>query len=472
MNKIFTLNRKTVNQKVLSFEYAVRGAQALRADELKTQLAKLPNSLPFKNVVACNIGNPQQLGQPPLTFYRQVSALVEYPPLMKETKIFPRDTIVRASELLASMGGSVGAYSHSQGIPLIRQRIADFISNRDGHPSNPQDIFLTAGASPGVQTIMQTVIAHENVGIYVPIPQYPLYTASIALFGGVVVPYYLDEAKDWSVSKEELERGCREARKTNPKLDIRALCVINPGNPTGQCLSIESMRSIIEYCKTERLVLLADEVYQENIYTPTLPFHSFKKVLKSMGKEYDSVELISFHSISKGMIGECGRRGGYYECVNIDNDVKDLFYKIASVSLCPPVQGQVMIEMMVNPPQVGDPSYELFTAEKSKIYESLKRRAIKLTDAFNSMEGVSCNTAQGSMYLFPSITLSEKSIAAAKTQGVEPCALYSMYRRINRREMLNATGVCVVPGSGFGQIKGTYHFRSTFLPAEEVSCVF
>ena len=98
------------------------------------------------------------------------------------------------------MGGSVGAYSHSKGIPLIRERIADFIKSRDGFPSDPESIFLTAGASPGVQTVLQTIIAHENVGIMIPIPQYPLYTASIALFGGKAIPYYLDEANDWSMS--------------------------------------------------------------------------------------------------------------------------------------------------------------------------------------------------------------------------------------------------------------------------------
>ena len=60
--------------------------------------------------------------------------------------------------------------------------------------------------------------------------------------------------------------------------------------------------------------MLADEVYQANTYMPdSLPFNSFKKVLKSMGSAYESFELFSFHSISKGMIGECGRRGGYFE---------------------------------------------------------------------------------------------------------------------------------------------------------------
>jgi alanine transaminase len=51
--------------------------------------------------------------------------------------------------------------------------------------------------------------------------------------------------------------------------------------------------------------------------------------------------LVSFHSISKGVSGECGRRGGYYEAVNIQPEVMEQIYKMASISLCPPVTGQV-----------------------------------------------------------------------------------------------------------------------------------
>jgi alanine transaminase len=87
-----------------------------------------------------------------------------------------------------------------------------------------------------------------------------------------------------------------------------------------------------------------------------------------MGSEYDNVELFSFHSVSKGMIGECGRRGGYFECTNIDPDVKALLYKVASVSLCPPVSGQLMVELMVNPPKPGDPSYALYEKEDNAIF--------------------------------------------------------------------------------------------------------
>jgi alanine transaminase len=87
-----------------------------------------------------------------------------------------------------------------------------------------------------------------------------------------------------------------------------------------------------------------------------------------MGPEFKDVELISFHSISKGITGECGRRGGYFECVSMDPEVKAMIYKIASVSLCPPVSGQILLETMLHPPQKGDPSFELYNKEYNDIY--------------------------------------------------------------------------------------------------------
>jgi aspartate/methionine/tyrosine aminotransferase len=56
--------------------------------------------------------------------------------------------------------------------------------------------------------------------------------------------------------------------------------------------------------------------------------------------------------------------------------------------------------------------------------------------------------------------LSEKAIAAAALRGVAPDALYCL-------ELLEQTGVVVVPGSGFGQADGTFHFRTTILPPED-----
>ena len=59
---------------------------------------------------------------------------------------------------------------------------------------------------------------------------------------------------------------------------VRAMVIINPGNPTGQCLSEANLREILKYCNQENLVLLGDEVYQQNIYQDERPFISAKKV--------------------------------------------------------------------------------------------------------------------------------------------------------------------------------------------------
>lgn len=118
------------------------------------------------------------------------------------------------------------------------------------------------------------------------------------------------------------------------------------------------------------------------------------------------------------------------------------------------------MSLMVNPPKPGDQSYELFKKEKKAELESLRRRAHMVTDAFNSMEGITCNFVEGAMYAFPKLTLPPKAIAAAKAAGKAPDAFYCL-------KLLEETGISTVPGSGFGQEEGTFHLRTTILPREE-----
>lgn len=241
-------------------------------------------------------------------------------------------------------------------------------------------------------------------------------------------------------------------------IDTRAIVIINPGNPTGASLPEADIREVLEFARAENLVVLADEVYQTNVFVGE--FLSFKAVLRRMQAEhpgkYDAVELASLHSVSKGMVGECGHRGGYFELVGFDPLVEAEVYKFVSITLCAPVVGQCLVELMVNPPQPGDPSHELYTREYDAIFNGLKDRATALHAAFSRMEGVECGAPQGSMYLFPTVTLPPKAVEAAKAEGRNADEFYCM-------RLLEETGICVVPGSGFGQKEGTLHFRTTFL---------
>jgi len=449
-----------MNPAIKIMEYAVRGPLVIRASEIEKELEK-GGKKPFNEVIKANIGDCHAMGQVPITFIRQVLALVSLPELFNDPR-FPDDVKKRAKAVLAGCrGGSVGSYTDSPGIEIIRKHVAEYIQKRDGGiPCDWQDVILSAGASDGIKSVLKLMI--ENVdgkrpGVMIPIPQYPLYSASVAEFNMEQIGYYLNEEKGWSLDTDELERSFTEAKKIcNP----RALVIINPGNPTGQVLSRENIEAIIKFAHKNNLFLFADEVYQDNVYAQGCKFHSFKKVLIEMGPPYSEMELASFMSCSKGYMGECGLRGGYSEVINLDPQVKAMHLKCISAMLCPTVLGQTVMDCVVNPPQPGEPSYEKFMAEKEGVLKSLALRAKMVADTFNSIPGMSCNQVQGAMYAFPQMKLPEKAIAKAKSLGQCPSTFYAF-------QLLENTGICIVPGAGFGQKPGTYHFRTTILPQPE-----
>lgn len=443
-----------INTALQQMDYAVRGSLVIRAEQLAREIKQHPDRHSFSKITYCNIGNPQSVSQPPVTYLRQVIAALACPSLIDGNEIMP-DAADRARSILSECSG-VGAYSESRGIEGVRERVAGAIERRDGVSSRAQAIFLTNGASEAVKTLLALLIRRKTDGVMVPIPQYPLYSATMTALGGSRVDYFLDEENGWGLHVDQLERSLKDAREEG--IDVRAIVVINPGNPTGQVLSRENIEAVVRFCERERLVILADEVYQKNVYVKNKPFVSFKKVVCEMGSE---VELASFHSVSKGVLGECGLRGGYVEVHNMLPEVEALIYKVLSVSLCSNIIGQAAIDMMMNPPKPGDASYETYTKETETIYNGLKRKALLLSDALNSFEGVSCNESEGAMYLFPRVSMPEPAIKESERRGYK-CVdvMYCM-------ELLEETGVCVVPGSGFGQREGTFHFRTTFLPAEQ-----
>lgn len=454
-NRVLTLDN--MNPNVKKMEYAVRGPLVIRATAIEKEL-EAGAQKPFKEVTKANIGDAHAMGQKPISFLRQVVSACLMPSLLDSPNL-PDDAKARARLVLKGCkGGSLGSYSDSAGIEIIRRHVADYITKRDGGiPSSWENVVLCAGASEGIKGLLQVMTNHtggQRNGVMVPIPQYPLYSATLAEFDLEQISYYLNESKNWALDVDELERAYTAAKE---KCTPRALVVINPGNPTGQVLPRENIEAIIKWAKTKNLFLLADEVYQHNVYADGCAFHSFKKVMSELGAPYSNMELASYMSISKGFMGECGLRGGYAEFVNIDPDVYKMFLKMISAKLCPTTLGQAVVECVANPPVKGDPSFESYEAERAAVLQSLAERAKLVAETFNSVPGMTCNTVQGAMYAFPQLTLPEKACEAAKAAGQAPDVYYAF-------QLLENTGICVVPGTGFGQRPGTHHFRTTILP--------
>ena len=427
---------ENIGRGVRETQYAVRGPIVARAQELEQQ---------GREIIWCNIGNPQSLGQRPLTWIRQALALAEYPALAEQAA-FPADVVEAAREIQKGSRHGLGVYTESKGFRFVRDAVARFIHERDGIATDPEAIYLTDGASKAAQAVLNLLISGPTDGVLIPIPQYPLYSATITLYGGAQIPYLLDEADDWKLTRAELERATTEARRRG--ITPRAIVVINPGNPTGAVLGQAEVEMVLDFAKANDLAVLADEVYQENVYRPGARFHSFAGVLERKGLR--DVSLFSFHSTSKGLLGECGHRGGYVECRNVNQDVMHEVIKLQSVSLCANTAGQLVTYLLVRGPKEGGPSHARWKAERKEVFDSLALRARLIQDGLNAVPGIHCNAVAGAMYAFPRIDL-----PAGMTDDQWCMAL------------LEQTGICVVPGSGFGQAAGTWHFRTTILPPIE-----
>uniref|UniRef100_A0A3P8TM27 alanine transaminase n=1 Tax=Amphiprion percula TaxID=161767 RepID=A0A3P8TM27_AMPPE len=288
---------------------------------------------PFKEVIDVSSGDPHRAGMKPVSFVRQVLAACLYPELLRAQRL-----------LEACDGGSVGSYTASSGLLHVRQSIAEFIKVNSDLCRPSIIVRLLASGEGEIQT-----------GVLTPMPC--PHTLPTLLDEGEValVPYRLVEERGWAVDLDELHRAVTTARG---RCQPRAIYISNPGNLTGHVQSRESIEEVIRFAAAEGLLLFVDEV--------SIEFISYKRVLFEMGKEYaETVELVSSHSLSCSCIAECGQRAGYMEIVNMD----------------PEVMHFLALDLMLNPPKPGDPSYDTHT-----------QRALEL---LSDLPGISCQPAMG-----------------------------------------------------------------------------
>jgi alanine-synthesizing transaminase len=313
-------------------------------------------------------------------------------------------------------------YSPSSGIKEAVDAI-EREANRKGI-DNVLDIFVTTGASEAID-ICLTALVNEGENVLTPTPGYPLYTAIQSKLQAYENPYYLDEANGWQPDIEDIKS------KINDK--TKAIVLINPNNPTGSLYSKEILQQIIDLALEHNLVIFADEIYDK------LLFDGKKHI--SIGSMNKDVSCITFGGLSKnymvpgfrigwGIVS--GRREilkNYIEAIN----------KILRARLSANHPEQYGIKISLE----GDQSH---LTEAMKKLE--KRRDITV-EMLNAIPGISCVKPEGAFYAFPRLHMEHEDNKFVA-------------------ELIRATGVVVVPGSGFGQVPGTHHFRVVFLPNEQI----
>ncbi|XP_007548782.1 alanine aminotransferase 2 [Poecilia formosa] len=423
-----------------------------RTNEIKEELRRGVRKS-YREVIDVSWGDPHRAGVKPLSFVRQVLAACLYPELMDGDKLMV-DVKQRAQRLLGTCaGGSVGSYCATAGIPQILQSISQYIMRRDGGvPCHPENIYISPGSQWALTNILKVLVNSEaspRTGVLIPVPCHSTTIISLTTLGAVAVPYYLREERGWALEMEELQRALDSAKGVcNPV----ALYMINPGNPAGYVQSRKSIQEVIRFAAEKKLFLLADEVYQDCVYGKESEFVSYKRALAEIGAPLsDSVELASFHTASKGLMGECGLRTGYVELVNLDPAVMKHINNLFSTNSCP-ILGQIALDVMVNPPQPGDPSYPLYLKETQHIRASLAQNVRRVEEVINSFPDFSCQPLEGGAFAFPRLFLPPKAIERAKEAGLQPDTFYCL-------RLLEEAGVLFSPGTEYGQKEGTYHIR-------------
>uniref|UniRef100_A0A3B4GBH8 alanine transaminase n=1 Tax=Pundamilia nyererei TaxID=303518 RepID=A0A3B4GBH8_9CICH len=412
------------------------GALARRANQIKDELRQGVRK-PYKEVIDVFQGDLHRAGMKPLTFVRQVLTACVYPPLINSSNL-PLDVRQRAQEELGRCVGESGYYNQTSQIKLYCQ----FCNVQDIHSTEMRF------AHCNILNVLVNREASPRTGVLIPVPCHNKTVLSITQLGAVAVPYYLSEEQGWALQVEELQRALESAKGVcNPV----ALYVINPGNPAGYVQSQKSVLEVIRFAWEKRLFLLVDELYQDCVYGENCEFVSYKRAVSEMGPPFSgTVELASFHSVSKGFSGECGLRAGYVELVNLDPAVMKYINTLFSKDACSPVLGQIALDLMTDPPKPGDPSYLLYKQVGPENCTLVYVK--KVHEVVNSLPGFSCPPIEGGLFAFPRLHLTPKAIQKAKELGLQPDTFYCT-------RLLEEGGVFTGPGWEYGQKEGTYHIR-------------
>jgi len=419
------INLRTINQNLLQINYAIGGDIELRATQISEDIKAGRGNYPFNSVTETHKANPKLYGFPSFSFYRQVLSILLNPAELSNAKI-SSDIKKRAKFYLAQIDNNIGSLSPASGYGFIRKNVARFVNNQSGMKLKKDDVILTEGSCNAINLIFNSIINNPKDGIMVPSPNFPLITSLVSLNNGKLIYYGLDEENEWQFDLENIEQQYNQSIKD--KINVKAIFLINPGNPTSKVMRLDQLQKLIKFCWQKRILIMSDEVYQENVYNGT-KFISIMKALQSMPEPYNSLEVFCFNSTSKGLISEGGVRGGYVAMANIDEEVKKYIEKLRSIHMCSNTVGQIMIDLMVNPPnyeECDEETVEGFENEKGRFLSTLAKRAEIANDYFGKMKNLDCQTIEATFYAFPNLKFNGKITKHAEERNMAPDMFYAM----------------------------------------------
>ena len=272
-------------------------------------------------------------------------------------------------------------YSDSRGLYSARTAIVQHYQNRGILDLEPNDVYLGNGVSELIPMTLQALCETDDE-ILVPMPDYPLWTASVALSGGKPVHYMCDEENNWYPDLEDIKSKITSRTK--------GIVVINPNNPTGSVYPRHILQQIVDVAREHELVVFTDEIYEKIIYDGA-------EAINLATLTGDDVLCLTFSGLSKAY-RVCGYRAGWVAITGPKHEAANYIEGItllASMRLCSNVPAQHAIQTALG----GYQSIDALVAPGGRLHEQ-RDVAYRM---LNEIDGISCNQSDGALYLFPKV---------------------------------------------------------------------
>ena len=259
------------------------------------------------------------------------------------------------------------AYANSHGVAELLDALVGYYK-RIGLDFETKDLLVTNGGSEAINMLM-TAILDDGDEVIMAEPFYTNYKTFVGQAGGkvVAIPTTAEDGYQYAV-REKIEKVI------SPK--TKAMCIINPGNPTGKVLTKEEMQLIVDIALEHDLFIIADEVYREFVYDgkEMTTFGSFKEAQQN---------VIIVDSVSK-RFSACGARIGSIASKN--EELMSNLMKLAQARLCCPTLDQVgAAALIISIRHISTTSYE-------------HRRNVSV-EALNEIEGIKYGVPEGAFYI-------------------------------------------------------------------------
>lgn len=404
------MRTKLVNPKTHLLRYGIR--------EIVDVAQKLKEFDPSMTLVMENIGDP----------------------IMKSWLVpnFLKEAIVNE---VNKPGDAVFGYAHSRGLPETRKWVVDYAKRFSPTSElNYENVLFTNGLGASISAFYQMLPAGAR--ILQPTPSYPTHT-SFESFAANAEPvlYKLDPDNNWQPDMVDLEA------QINAHPDVAAILIINPNNPTGAVYSKETLEKMVDLAEKYKLFIISDEVYFRMVYNNAV----FTQITDIA---HNRVPLVVMRGLSKD-IPWPGGRCGWMEFHNIDLDPE---FK----SFVDGVKQRILLEICSGtlPQKILSSLYEHpeFETWNKQYNAELEKNANYIYEVLSKTKGLKVNKIYGAFYMMPLFetgVLNDKQTlpianeaARAYIESVVNQPGFPLDKRFCYY-LLAATGICVVPSSGF-----------------------